>query len=116
MPRSDGTVVVRGPGRHGRLWKSGLITLAAGSLLSVAGAVLAISEGAACFGGDHPSCSGSAGKPRDELFWLGFGLSVSGDAGVGVVGPSLMIAGAQRRPNVLLADSTAALGAPSAAG
>src|SRR5689334_7637415 len=70
--RPDGRVVVRGPGRHGSLWKAGLAVLLIGVPLQLAGSMLAI------FG---PPCHLTEGNPPASCRAV-FGTGVA----VGVIG------------------------------
>ncbi len=90
--RPDGSVVVRGPGRHGQRWKTGLGFLVGGAVLSAVGAAVAVTSIHVCFEGP---CAQSSDPGR---FGVGFAVSLVGDALVGVVGPAMMWSGAQQRP------------------
>ncbi|MGZ3438220.1 MAG: hypothetical protein ACXVDD_01825 [Polyangia bacterium] len=88
----DGRVTVRGPGRHGTLWKSGLAVLLIGVPLQLAGSMIAI------FG---PPCDLTEGNPPASCraaFGAGVGIGVLGHVMTFAVGPALMGAGAGRGP------------------
>jgi hypothetical protein len=91
-PLPDGRVTVRGPGRHGKLWKSGLAVLLIGVPLQLAGSMLAI------FG---PPCNLTEGNPPGScraVFDAGVAIGVLGHVMTFAVGPALMGAGAGQAP------------------
>jgi hypothetical protein len=92
--RADGRVVVRGPGSRSPRFVAGAIVLGAGVVLSVVGAVVALTSidlrGLGHYTPDAHS--------NFDLFWFGFSVSILGDGMFGVVGPALMISGAVQRP------------------
>ena len=91
-PLPDGRVTVRGPGRHGRLWKWGLGVLLVGLSVQVVGSMIAI------FG---PPCNLTEGNPPSScrgVFDAGVAIGVSGHVMSFIVGPALMGAGAGRGP------------------
>jgi len=92
--RADGRVVVRGPGTRGWRFRAGAIILGGGLVLTVVGAVLAISAIDARGLGQYTPGT----QTNDGLFWFGFSVSILGDALAGAVGPALMISGAVQRP------------------
>jgi len=91
-PRPDGSVTVRGPGRHGKLWKSGLAVLLVGVSLQLAGSMMAI------FG---PPCDLTEGNPPAScygVFNAGVAIGVIGHVMTFAVGPALLGAGAGQAP------------------
>lgn len=88
----DGRVTVRGPGRHGALWKAGLAVLLIGLPLQIAGSMIAL------FG---PPCDLTEGNPPASCrapFGVGVALGVLGHVMTFAVGPALLGAGAGQRP------------------
>jgi hypothetical protein len=88
----DGRVTVRGPGRHGTLWKSGLAVLLIGVPLQLVGSMIAI------FG---PPCDLTDGNPPGScraVFDVGVAIGVMGHVMTFAVGPALMGAGAGQAP------------------
>ena len=88
----DGRVTVRGPGRHGALWKAGLALVVIGVPLQLAGSMIAI------FG---PPCDLTEGNPPAScgaVFGAGVGIGVLGHVMTFAVGPALLGAGASRGP------------------
>lgn len=91
-PLPDGSVTVRGPGRHGALWKSGLAVLLAGVSLQLAGTMIAI------FG---PPCDLTEGNPPAScagIFDAGVAIGVIGHVMTFAVGTALLGAGAGQAP------------------
>jgi hypothetical protein len=100
-PLSDGSVRVRGPGRHSRLWRAGMIVTLVGIPLAVTGAVLgvlSVSPGYGGYTGDLTEGGGMMTSRGDAMLTLGLVLGVSGDAMLLGVGPALWIAGARQAP------------------
>jgi hypothetical protein len=88
----DGRVTVRGPGRHGARWKSGLAVLLLGIPLQLAGSMIAI------FG---PPCDLIEGNPPAScraVFGAGVTIGVIGHVMTFIVGPALLGAGAGQPP------------------
>lgn len=99
-PRADGKIVVRGPGRHGKLWRAGLWVTVGGALAAFAGGMLTWASMSA-----FPQCDSTEGRhcpppnPASAgLFIGGVTLSAIGDVSMLVVGPAMWIRGAQQRP------------------
>jgi hypothetical protein len=88
----DGRVTVRGPGRHGRLWKTGLAVLIIGVPVQLIGSMIAL------FG---PPCDLTDGNPPGSCraaFGVGVGIGVVGHVMTFAVGPAVMGAGAGQAP------------------
>jgi hypothetical protein len=94
-PRGD-RVRVRGPGRHGKLWKSGMLITLIGLPLAAIGAGLALSVLGGCDITEHPCPNGFSNNPG--VFAFGSALGVVGDAMSLGIGPGLWIAGARQKP------------------
>jgi hypothetical protein len=98
----EGSVRVRGPGRHGATWKTGMALTGVGWALAIGGAVLAVT-------GFDRSLNGcklfeACGRPSDpvgtNMFIGGTVISVAGDL-LTIIGPVLATVGARQRPEEL---------------
>jgi hypothetical protein len=100
-PRPDGRVVVRGRGRHGPVWRTGLWLTLGGAVLFGAGLALSL---AGMSNGAFGRCDITDGQQCDPdpkgaaLFTAGIALSIVGDPAMLAAGPALMMRGARLAP------------------